>query len=106
MATQMDCFRSEFLGMPRRSDLGHALAAEAHEQAARTHRLAAQKHARGEHAAAREFSQQAVKQARAADRFTQNAELLTDDATGQLPPLENSASSGKASAQSMATHRG
>ncbi|HWJ18253.1 MAG TPA: hypothetical protein VNR65_05945 [Geobacterales bacterium] len=77
----MSYVSNDWLGMPRRVDLGHALAAEAHEQAARMHRLAAQSHARGEHATAREFAQQAVQQACAADRFTQNAQLLTDDAT-------------------------
>ncbi|CAH2605914.1 protein of unknown function (plasmid) [Rhodovastum atsumiense] len=69
--------RTSSIGMPRRADMGHALAAETHEHAARAHRLAAESCVRGNHAAALEFAGQAVQQAHNADLLSRNAHNST-----------------------------
>ncbi|CAH2599296.1 conserved protein of unknown function [Rhodovastum atsumiense] len=63
--------------MPRRPDMSHTLAAEAHEHAARAHRLAAQSHEQGNYAAAVEFAGQAAQQARSAEELSRNAHNWT-----------------------------
>src|SRR4051812_18397193 len=65
------------IGMPDTPDKSHALAAEAHEHAARAHRLAAQSHEKGDRAAAIELAGRAETQAQSARVLSRNANWLS-----------------------------
>jgi hypothetical protein len=73
------------IGLPQGSGFSHAVAAEAHEHAARAHRLAAEQFASGNFGAALEFAQQAVAQAHSADMLSVNAQ----DWTREKPPAKS-----------------
>lgn len=74
---------SPSIGMPLGSGVSHAVAAEAHEHAARAHRLAAEQCARGNVLAAREFARQAVAQAQSAAALSLNAQERTREMPDQ-----------------------
>lgn len=65
------------IGMPLGAGVSHAVAAEAHEHAARAHRLAAEQCARGNSRAAQEFARQAAAQAHSAAALSVNAQEQT-----------------------------
>lgn len=67
------------IGMPHGSGLSHAVAAEAHDHAARAHRLAAEQFACGNHHAALELARQAATQAHSADVLSRNAQVRTGE---------------------------
>ncbi len=71
------------IGMPREPGVSHAVAAEAHEHAARAHRLAAEQCARGNFLAAQEFARQASAQAHSAAALSANAQERTREMPGQ-----------------------